>query len=99
MFTSYLEMYWEVQQMTENCGLFFHMTVIFLIYYDFLLDIFFIYISNAILKVPYTSPPPCSPIHSLPLLDPGVPFESLLANTEVDAHSQLMDGSQGYSCE
>jgi hypothetical protein len=30
----------------------------------FLLDIFFIYISNAILKVPYTLPPPCSPTHS-----------------------------------
>jgi hypothetical protein len=32
----------------------------------FLLDIFFIYISNAILKVPYTLPPPCSPTHPLP---------------------------------
>jgi hypothetical protein len=30
----------------------------------FLLDIFFIYISNAILKVPYTLLPPCSPTHS-----------------------------------
>jgi hypothetical protein len=29
----------------------------------FLLDIFFIYISNAILKVPYTLPLPCSPTH------------------------------------
>jgi hypothetical protein len=28
-----------------------------------LLDIFFIYISNAIPKVPYTLPPPCSPTH------------------------------------
>jgi hypothetical protein len=37
----------------------------------FLLDIFFIYISNAIPKVPYTLPLPCSPTHSLPLLDPG----------------------------
>jgi hypothetical protein len=35
---------------------------------NFLLDIFFIYISNAIPKVPYTLPPPCSPTHSLPLL-------------------------------
>ena len=35
---------------------------IFYIY--FLLDIFFIYISNAISKVPYTLPWPCSPIHS-----------------------------------
>jgi hypothetical protein len=36
------------------------------------LDIFFIYISNAILKVPYTLPQPCSPTHPLPLLGPGV---------------------------
>jgi hypothetical protein len=40
----------------------------------FLLDIFFIYISNAVPKVPYTFPPPCSPTHSLPLLGPGVPL-------------------------
>jgi hypothetical protein len=39
-----------------------------------LLDIFFIYISNAIPKVPYTLPPPCSPTHPLPLLGPGVPL-------------------------
>jgi hypothetical protein len=29
-----------------------------------LLDTFFIYISDAILKFPYTLPPPCSPIQS-----------------------------------
>jgi hypothetical protein len=40
----------------------------------FLLDIFFIYISNAIPKVPYTPPPPCSPTHPLPLLGPGIPL-------------------------
>jgi hypothetical protein len=40
----------------------------------FLLDIFFIYISNAILKVPYTLPLPCSPTHPLPLLGPGIPL-------------------------
>jgi hypothetical protein len=40
----------------------------------FLLDIFFIYISNAILKAPYTLPLPCSPTHPLPLLGPGVPL-------------------------
>jgi uncharacterized membrane protein len=32
----------------------------FFYYLTFLLDIFFIYISHAILKVPYTLPPPCS---------------------------------------
>jgi hypothetical protein len=41
----------------------------FLIY--FLLDIFFIYISNAIPDVLYTLPPPCSPTRPLPLLGPG----------------------------
>jgi hypothetical protein len=40
-----------------------------------LLDLFFIYISNAILKVSYTPPPPpYSPIHQIPLLGPGVPL-------------------------
>jgi hypothetical protein len=43
-------------------------------FYLFLLDIFFIYISNAIPKVPYTLPPPCSPTHPLPLLGPGIPL-------------------------
>ena len=38
----------------------------------FLLDIFFIYISNAIRKVPYILPQPCSPTHPLPLLGPGI---------------------------
>ena len=41
---------------------------------NFLLDIFFIYISNAIMKVPYTLPVPCFPTHPLPLLGPGVPL-------------------------
>ena len=40
----------------------------------FFLDIFFIYISNAIPNVPYTLPLPCSPTHSLPLLGPGFPL-------------------------
>jgi hypothetical protein len=40
----------------------------------FLIDIFFIYISNAIPKVPYTLLPPCSPTHPLPLLGPGIPL-------------------------
>jgi hypothetical protein len=43
-------------------------------FFNFLLDIFFIYIPNAIPKVPYTLPLPCSPTHPLPLLDPGVPL-------------------------
>jgi hypothetical protein len=44
------------------------------IFQIFLLDIFFIYISNAIPKVPYTLSPPCSPTHPLPLLGPGIPL-------------------------
>jgi hypothetical protein len=40
----------------------------------FLLDIFFIYISNAIPKVPYTLPLPCFPTHPLLLLGPGIPL-------------------------
>jgi hypothetical protein len=40
----------------------------------FLLGIFFIYISNAIPKVPYTLPSPCSPTYPLPLLGPSVPL-------------------------
>jgi hypothetical protein len=41
---------------------------------NFLLDIFFIYISSASPKFPYTVPLPCSPTHSLPLLGPGIPL-------------------------
>jgi hypothetical protein len=39
---------------------------------NFLLDIFFIYIPNAIPKVPHTLPMPCSPTHPLPFLVPGI---------------------------
>jgi hypothetical protein len=40
----------------------------------FLLDIFFLYISNAIPKVPYNFPLPCSPTHPLPILGLGFPL-------------------------
>ena len=40
----------------------------------FLLDIFFIYISNAIPKVSYTLPLPCFQTDPLPLPDPGIPL-------------------------
>jgi hypothetical protein len=42
-------------------------------FFLFFLDIFLIYISNAILKVPYILPPPCSPTHPLPLSGPAFP--------------------------
>jgi hypothetical protein len=41
---------------------------------NFLLDIFFIYISNAIPKVSYTLPPACSPTHPLLIPGPGIPL-------------------------
>jgi hypothetical protein len=46
---------------------------ILFIFNNYLLDIFFIYISNAILKVPYPLPTPCSPTCPLPL-GPGLPL-------------------------
>jgi hypothetical protein len=46
----------------ENMALFFFVSRIYLFIYLF--DIFFIYISNAIPKVPYTLLLPCSPTHS-----------------------------------
>jgi hypothetical protein len=48
--------------------------IIIIIFPIFLLDILFIYISNAIPKDPYALPPPFSPTHSLPLLGPGIPL-------------------------
>jgi hypothetical protein len=47
---------------------------ILLIFIYLLLDIFFIYISNAIPKVPYTLPLSHSPTHPLLLLGPDVPL-------------------------
>jgi hypothetical protein len=43
-------------------------------FFPFLLDIFFIYISNAIPKVPYTLNS-CSPTHPLPLHGLGIPLD------------------------
>jgi hypothetical protein len=43
-------------------------------FYSFLLDTFFIYISNAIPKAPYTLPPPCSLTHPVQLPDAGFPL-------------------------
>jgi hypothetical protein len=61
------------EHMDGLCDKFYKIVYLFFIYL-FLLDIFFIYISNAIPKVPYTLPPPCSPTHPLLLLDPGIPL-------------------------
>jgi hypothetical protein len=48
--------------------------ILFLLLLIFLLDIFFIYISNAIPKVPYTLPLLCSPTYPLLLPGPGIPL-------------------------
>jgi hypothetical protein len=48
--------------------------VVVLFNFLLLLDIFFIYISNAIPKVPYTLSPTCSPTHPLLLPGPGIPL-------------------------
>jgi hypothetical protein len=51
------------------------MNFLVIFYYDLeiiFLDIFFIYISNAIPKEPYTLPLSYSPTHSLPLPSPGI---------------------------
>jgi hypothetical protein len=54
--------------------LFFYVFIFYFYFFQFLLDIFFIYNSNAIPKVPYTFPPPCSPTHPLLVPGPGIPF-------------------------
>jgi hypothetical protein len=47
-------------------------TFFVLFLFVFLLDIFFIYIANVIMKVAYTLAPPFSPNNPLLLLGPGV---------------------------
>jgi hypothetical protein len=49
-------------------------SLVLCIFFYFLLDIFFIYISNAIPKAPYILHLPCSPTHLLPLPGPGIPL-------------------------
>jgi hypothetical protein len=44
------------------------------LFFKKLLNISYIYISNAILKDPYTILPPCSPTHPLLLPGPGIPL-------------------------
>jgi hypothetical protein len=51
----------------------------------FLLDIFFICISNAIPKAPYTLPLPCSPTHSLQVKQ----YSNTMSFTEVLKDTQV----------
>jgi hypothetical protein len=66
----------EMSQWVSILGALYFILFYFILFFNILLDVFFIYISNAIPKVPYalTPPPPCSPTHPLPLLDPGIPL-------------------------
>jgi hypothetical protein len=65
--------FWPSISLLLFCGFLFFFCLFVL--FSFLLDIFFIYISNAIPKVPYTlPPPPCFPTHPLLLLGPGIPL-------------------------
>jgi hypothetical protein len=63
-----------VEENMKECCLLLIARLSFFLKFFYLLDIFFIYISNAIRKVAYTLPPPCSPPHPLPLLGPRVPL-------------------------
>jgi hypothetical protein len=63
--------------------------------YIFLLDIFFIYISNAIPKVPYNLPLPCSPTHPLPLLGPSIPLYWGILSLQNQGASLPNDGQLG----
>jgi hypothetical protein len=67
-----------------------------LFFYYFLLDIFFIYISNAILKVPHTLPPPCSPTHPFLLLGPGIPLNWGIQSLQYQGASLPSDGRLGH---
>jgi hypothetical protein len=69
---------------------------IYLVIYLFLLDIFFIYISNAILQVPYTLPMPCSTTHPHPLLGPGIPMYWGIKSLEDIGASLPNDGQLGH---
>jgi hypothetical protein len=50
-----------------------HCAVLFFLF-SFFLDNFFIYISNAIMKVPYSLLLPCSSTHPLSLPGPAIPL-------------------------
>jgi hypothetical protein len=68
---------WSYEEETGPNIFFNFLLDVFFIYISlfliFLLGIFLIYISNAIPKVP-PYPPPHSPTHPFPLLGPGVPL-------------------------
>jgi hypothetical protein len=61
------------------------------------LDIFFIYISNAILKVTYTLPSHCYPTHPLQLPDPDIPLYYGHITFARPRASPAKDGRLGHS--
>jgi hypothetical protein len=65
--------------------------VFFLIFKNFSLGIFLVYISNAIPKVPHTHPPH-SPTPPLPLFGPGIPLYWGIYSLQVQWASLSSDG-------
>ena len=70
-----------------------------LAFYNFLLDIFFIYISNAIPKAPYTLLLPCSPTH--PLLHAGhsIPLNWVILSSQDQGPSIMIQRMKKISEE
>jgi hypothetical protein len=69
---------------------------LFVCLFIYLLDIFFIYISNAIPEVPHTLPLPCSPTYPLPILGPGIPLYWDIKTLQDQGASLPCDGQLGY---
>jgi hypothetical protein len=86
LLTTYIEQLNSTLSMQSMTGIFF----------QFLLDIFFIYISNAILKVPYTLPLPFSPTHPFPLLGPGIALYLGIQSLQDQGASLPNDGQLGH---
>jgi hypothetical protein len=72
---SYFALFWVCIYIYTLNFIYLELFTVYKYFNTFLLDIFFIYISNAIPKAPYALPPPlCSPTHPLPVPGPGIPL-------------------------
>jgi hypothetical protein len=65
---------WKKRRKWRKDGNTLHIYELFFYFKAFLLDIFFIYISNDIPQTPYSLPLPCFPTHPLLLPGPGIPL-------------------------
>jgi hypothetical protein len=89
---------WSPPEFILSCHSLFFIVVLhvfifsFFEYHNFLLDIFFIYISNAIPKAPYTFPTPCLPTRPLLLPGPGIPLYWGIWTSEYKGASLPSDG-------